>query len=1024
MRKKTNVFKMQKSRKKLALLLSIAFILFGLNVTAQNIVTGKVTDMSGSPIPGANVVVKGTMNGTITNFDGDYSINTPADAALLFTFIGFKQMELPVNNQSVINISLSENTNDLEEVVVVGYGVQKKRDLTGSLSQINAEQITAMPITTTEQALQGQVSGVQVTSSSGSPGTGMSVRIRGIGTINNSEPLYVVDGFPVDGIDFLNPSDIESMDILKDASACAIYGARGANGVVLITTKSGSSDRIIVNFDSYYGWQNMWKKPTLCNAEQWAMLNNEARRANNQLPDDRLLDYQSLGNGTDWIDEVTRQALIQSYNISVSGGNNKSTYFLSTNYFGQEGIVKGSDFERISFRLNTNNKITDWLSVGENLTVESNTRHNVNENDEWNAILIEAVAIDPVTTVFTEDGSNYASSPFTDMKNPVAHIARTNTENKGFRVLGNAFANITFSDFTFNTNLGLSFSHGNLYDYFPTYYHAADEQNSVPAVQRGYDNGFLVDFANTLTYMKDFGKHGVTAMVGHTVSSNTYEWFGVTANNLVNQAGNLIFIDNAADRTSANAYGSQFEERILSVLGRVNYSYDGKYLFTANIRRDGSSKFGAKNRYGVFPSFSAGWNVSRENFLANSNIISYLKVRAGWGQIGNDKIPAYQYSTQASTGQIYVFGNQVYDGMTFLSSGNNEIRWETTTSTNVGLDFGVFNNRFMITADYFIKNTTDMLVQAPVLAHVGLQTEPWVNVGEMKNTGLELELTYRNSVSSAFSYELKGNISTYNNEVISLGEGETSIDHTSFRNAGTVSRTQVGMPIGQFYGYVTDGLFQNWDEVNAHTYVDASGTTQLVQPDAAPGDIRYKDVNGDGELDRDFIGNPLPDFIYGFTATVRYKNFDAQIFLQGVQGNDVFNASRFYSDRTDVAHNLHVRMLDRWTGEGSTNNVWYPRLNAGDANNTRISDRFVEDGSYVRIKNLQIGYTLPAVVAQKMKIENCRIYLGAKNLLTFTKYTGFDPEVGEGYEGSLDLGVDRATYPQARTILVGVGINF
>ncbi|MBK5261320.1 MAG: TonB-dependent receptor [Peptostreptococcaceae bacterium] len=986
---------------------------------SSNVVSGKVTDTNGHSLPGVVVVIKGSNTGTTTNAEGKYSITKVSDNdILLFSFLGMGTKEIAIQGQLVVNVVLEDESIGLSDVIVIGYGVQKKSDLTGAVTSVKSSDIGKMSVATSDQVLQGRAAGVTVTSNSGSPGTPVQVRVRGIGTINNSSPLYVVDGFPIDDISFLNSADIASMEILKDASSTAIYGARGANGVILITTKSGKdSGAPIINVDLYTGVSNMWKTPELLNASQWAMLKNEALTNGGMATIPELDNYQNLGEGTDWIKEVSRPASTRNVNFSIAGGNANMSYFISANNYLQEGIIKKSDFSRTSVRINTSIKAKKWLTLGENLTIEQNKTHRINEGDEWSAILIEASTIDPVTPVRLPNG-NFAPSDYVDMNNPVAKIDRTNGYSKAFRTVGNVFGEVHFTkDLIFKSTLGLNYVYGNDYNFAPIYHISGAESNDVNSVSRGSNEGKSWSWSNYFTYAKKIGKQDFSVMAGIEATDDYSEWFGTRATALPKEFVQLRYIDNAANRNASNSNGSMSDKKMQSYFGRVNYSYANKYLVTANIRRDGSSVFGPDRRYGTFPSFSAGWKINQEDFLINNSTISILKLRAGWGKIGNDKIPEYQFYTLAKSGQRYPFGDIIQDGISFPGIGNSELQWEETATTNIGLDLGFWSNKLNVTAEYYIRKTSNMLMQSPVLAHVGLQDDPWNNVGEMKNSGFELELNYK-ALKGDFDYELGFNFATNKNEVTNLGTSG-SISSASLRNTGYVTRTMVGMPIAQFWGYKTQGLFQNQAEVNA--WVDKDGN--LLQPNAGPGDIRYaKDQTGG--LYYGIIGNPLPKFTYGFNGQFSYKSLDLNIFFQGQYGNQIFNGTKIYTDRPDATSNMSTRMLNRWIGEGSTNDAHFPRLNAADANNIWFSDRYVEDGSYLRLKNIQLGYTLSSKLSQSFNIQKLRIYVGATNLLTFTKYNGFDPEIGTGYSGSLDLGVDRANYPQARTFLVGLNLTF
>lgn len=999
------------------LLVLMCLMLTQLSLQAQNIsVKGVVKSTDGTTLPGVNVALKGTTTGTNTGSDGTYSIMASAKDVLVFSFLGYASREIAVKGQTAIDVVLSETATNLEQIVVVGYGTQRKSDLTGAVVSVKAADIEKMPAATTDQVLQGRAAGVTVTSNTGMPGAPLQIRVRGIGTINNSSPLFVVDGFPVDDIGYINPADIASMEVLKDASSTAIYGARGANGVILVSTKSGKAGAPVITFDTYFGSSKMWKKPELLNASQWAMLKDEALSNAGLDPIPALVDYQSLGQGTDWVKEVTQTATTRNLNFSVSGGNEMVKYFLSANNYKQEGIVRKSDFERTSVRLNMDMNLKKWLKLGENLSVESGKNHSINEADEWSAILIQATAIDPVTPVYLPDGK-FAPSDYVDMNNPVAHLDRTKNESKNLRITGNVYGDLTImKGLTFRSNLGLSYNFGNDYDYNPTFFISGAESNAVSAVYRGSNQERAWNWSNFLTYSKKINLHDLQIMAGVESSDDYSEWFSTRSTRLLKEFSHLIFISNATNPNSTSS-GLMSEKKMFSEYGRLNYSYANKYLFTANIRRDGSSVFGPDHRYGIFPSFSAGWKLSEENFLKGNTLLSNLKLRAGWGQIGNDKIPPYGYSTLATSGFRYNFNGVIIDGISFPGEGNPDLQWETTTTTNIGIDAGLWHNKLTLTMEYYLKNTTDMLLDAPILSSVGMQYNPWVNIGSMKNKGFEMELNFTDAVGD-FNYNIGLNFSTFTNEVTNLGT-QAAILSAPLRNNGYVTRTMVGYPIAQFWGYKTEGLFQTQAEVDA--WVDANG--ELLQPNAGPGDIRYA-KGSDGNLYYGIIGNPLPDFTYGLNLNMSYKNFDVIAFIQGVSGNDVFNGTKVYTDRPDATHNMSVRMLDRWTGEGTTNDAHYPRLNAADANNLAFSDRYVENGSYTRIKNLQIGYTLPDGISKSLKIIKLRIYVGATNLLTLTRYTGFDPEIGTGYYGSLDLGVDRAFYPQPRTFIAGLNLTF
>lgn len=985
----------------------------------ERVITGIVTDETGAGLPGATVVLKGTTKGTVTDVDGKYQISVPQTGGTIqVSFVGYASQEKEIGTASTIDVSLTPDVKSLNEVVVVGYGVQKKSDITGAVASVKREDIAKMPAATTDQILQGRAAGVSITSNSGSPGSSFNITVRGIGTINDASPLFVVDGFPVDDIKFLNTSDIETLEVLKDASACAIYGARGANGVILITTKNGKAgEPILVNIDSYYGISEMWKEPKLLNASQWAMLKNEALINANLAPIDTLLNYKNFGTGTNWINEVTRKAATKNINASVTGSSEKITYFISANSFTQEGIVKKSDFERYSFRLNSSIKVKEWLNIGENMTIEKSKTRRINEDDEWNAVMIQASTLDPLTKVYTPNG-NFAYSPYVQMNNPVGRIEHTNADDQSLRILGNIYGELQFFKFlTFKSNLGLSSNNGKSYNFDPTYHVSPTDKNELSKLSKGSTEDKSWSWSNYINYSQEIGNHNIDALLGYEASHDYYEWFGTQVTGLLSEEEHLRYIDNATNRQAASSYGSITEKTMQSYFGRLNYSFANKYLLTANIRRDGSSYFGKDNQYGIFPSFSLGWKVIEEDFMKGLTFISNLKLRVGWGQNGNDKIGAYGYSTQSSSGMRYPFGNVITDGSAFQTIANSELHWEASTTQNMGIDLGLLKNRLTFSLDVYQKETSDMLVNAPTQGHVGLQIDPWSNVGKMENKGLEFELTYKDNVGD-LGYETSLTFATYTNKVTDLG-GKDVLPSADLRDAGFVTMTKVGHPVAQFWGRKTDGLFQNQAEINAHK--DNNGN--LLQPNAKPGDIRYA-KGEDGNLYLGFIGNPLPDFTFGFNSNLNYKSFDLVMFFQGAYGNDIFNGTKVYTERPDATHNMSVKMLNRWTGEGSTNDAHYPRLDASNSENIIFSDRYVEDGSYIRLKNIQLGYTLPEKLSKYAGIKKLRVYVGATNLLTFTKYSGFDPEIGEGYDGSLDLGVDRATYPQSRTYLFGLNLSF
>ncbi len=935
----------------------------------------------------------------------------------------------PEPRRAAASESRDEKVVELETDVVVGYGTVKKDDVTGSVTSVKSDEIARDAVFSVRKSLQGKAAGVHVTQNSGAPGKPVTVRIRGVGTINASDPLYVVDGIPISGIDYLNPNDIESISILKDASATAIYGARGANGVVLVTTKRAKEDSRVINYDVSIGTQQPWKKPSLVTAEQWAILNNEAMRAANMPVNPELENPSSLGAGTDWFDEITRDnPLVLQQNVSVMRGAGDLKYFLSAGMFNQDGIIKGSGLRKKTLRFNAENKVSNWFTLGNNLGFAHNRVSLADETDEWHSVLVNALAMDPVTKPRDASG-NANPSNFNNIYNPVGIVDRTNHEVTTTTLAGTIYSNIDLSRaYKIRTIVGIDMAMIDSSEFAPKYYVSASDNRADAMVAKRTATDYNIVVENTVSYERAMSGSMLRMLVGTTAQDRSLERVSAVNTATPGNDDPLRYLDattgiNPAVRGGANG------NALASFFGRAEYDYDNKYLLTATFRRDGSSRFGPANRWGGFPSVAGAWKVSQEAFMEKATFVDDLKVRGGWGRTGNQEIPDYLYTTTTSSKQNYVFGGQIVPGTTFLSSGNEQIHWEEQEAYNAGLDLTFFDGRFEFVGDAFLKKTNGMLVRPTIPYIAGLKTSPMVNGGSLENRGFELGLNYREKIGGLVT-NVGFNFATYDNKILSLGENGAPISDAAFRNSGTVTRTEVGRSIGNFYGYKTNGLFQTQEEINAFTYVDpADGTTRLVQPNAAPGDIRYRDDDGDGKWDKDYIGSPHPDFIYGMSLDMAYRGFDMNVSLQGVYGNEIFNGGRWYTDNNSAYFNLDQRMLGRWTGPGSTNDANLPRMNNNDANNLLISDRFVEDGSYLRIKNLQVGYTLGSPLLQWANIQKCRLYVGVENLFTFTKYSGLDPEIGLGEargetrNTSLTMGVDRATYPQARTLLVGLNLT-
>jgi TonB-linked SusC/RagA family outer membrane protein len=997
----------------------LMFLLFlsAASLTAQISIKGTVYSKdSKETLPGVTVVVKGTSQGTITDLDGKFYLTADPAATLEFSYVGYKTLDIPVNGQTSFEVMMEIDTKELDEVVVVGYGVQKKSDVTGALVSISGDEMQETHQQGIESILQGRAAGVTVTSNSGAPGKPEEINIRGISSINGSPPLWIVDGVPTTG--GVNPQDIESIEILKDASATAIYGTDGANGVILVTTKKGKKGRMRINYENRFAWGHLYKQLELTTAKQWAKLRSEAYQ-NAGLPVPPALG-EPYGTGTNWQEAVTRTAASMNHYLSFSGGSDKLSWFMSANYNDEQGIVKKSDYSALDLRINTKAKLYKWLTVGENISFSGDNWHPINEDDEWNAIMVEAISIDPITPVQKEDGS-WGGSVYNTVNNPVAHLDRTKTELKDYSIGGNFFADVTFlKDFVFTSRLGYYQSFGNNYDWMPTFFVKTGEENSQTSVSRDYYESREWVFTNYLTWSRKFGKHDLKVMAGMESEENYKEWFGVTATDLISEKLNLIYIDNATGNQDASAYGLASNVKYASYFGRINYNLSDKYFLTVNFRRQGSSMFGPDNRWGSFPSASAGWRIDRENFMKNIDLVTNLKLRLGYGISGNDHaLQPYSYYATSETGQRYVFGNKIVDGVAFPRIPNGELHWEQKSSLNLGVDLAMWDDRFTFTGDFFINKTDQMLYDPDLPGHVGTQLMPFTNVAAMKNTGIELVVGYRNTTKSKFKYDFKLNFSHIKNEVVDLGSA-SYIPAVPFMQLGYISRTEVGHPMASFYGYLTDGLFQTQQEVD--DYVKPDGTP--IQPNAAPGDIRYK-ADENGNLITDFIGSPLPDFTAGLNMKFNYKGFSLLMFFYGVYGNEIFNATRFFNLNSSVRYNVEASLMNRWMMEGDTDDPNMARLNINDANNSLRSDRFIEDGSYLRLKNLQLEYALPSKIFNNIDISSLKVFAGCTNAFTLTRYSGFDPEIGLGYDNNpLDRGIDRARYPSPRTFYVGLNLLF
>lgn len=987
------------------ILLFMLALTFSVGLSGQNQrkITGTITDEKGESIIGASVTVKDTGTGTITDMDGRFSLDVNSDAVIVVSYIGYLPQEVPVQGKTDIRIILRENSEMLDEVVVVGYGVVRKKDLTGSLSSVGAKAMQDKPVSNIGEALQGRAAGVQVINS-GMPGGNVSIRVRGLGSINNSDPLLVIDGVPTDiPLNALNQNDVETVDILKDASATAIYGSRGANGVVLITTKKGKAGDGTISISANFGIQQATSVPKMLNASQFASLHNEMMANNNmgQRPD--FADPLSWGEGADWIDALLGTAKMQNYSISYSGGNDKSSYYVSGGVLDQEGIVINTSYRRYTLQFNNESRVRSWLKFGNNITLS----HDVKKNGSYS--VLNTLASLPTQPILNEDGTysgpGTESQFYGDLRNPIGTARLEKNTTKGYNILGNLYGEIyLFDKITYKMTGGIDFKFWDSVNFSPKY---DWKPIPVPNSYRGESSNKSLTYLwdNTITYMDTFKeKHNLNIMLGSSAQNNVYNNMSASVKEFLSDNYNQLN-NGLLDPTVG---GSKNEWALLSFFGRINYSFDDKYLLTATVRRDGTSRIAKGNRWGTFPSFSAAWRLSEESFYKKNDVLSDLKLRAGYGVTGNQAVlDNYAAVTRLKTAQ-YVFNGTPVSTLYPLVMSNPDIKWETVKQANVGFDATMFNQRINITFDTYIKNTTDMLVSMVVPITTGYSDvyTPMINAGKVRNKGWELTVSSQN-LKGTVEWNTDVNVSYNKNKVIKL--------NNSVPIYSGYQHHQEGRPVGSFYGWVTNGLFQNWDEVNnyAHQYQGADAANGT-----APGDIKFLDINNDGvvnDYDRTYIGNPTPTWNFSMNNSLLYKGFDLQVFLQGVAGNEIYNANRVTLEGMYTVRNQTRKVLDRWTGEGTSNSM--PRAIYSDPNkNTRTSNRFIEDGKYLRLKNVTLGYTLPSSLLKKAYISNLRIYMSAQNLLTLTDYSGFDPEVQGG--------VDNSNYPLTRNISFGIDIKF
>jgi TonB-dependent starch-binding outer membrane protein SusC len=1004
------------------------------------VVSGKIVDENGKPLPGATVLEKGTANGVATNPNGSFSIKVSnGNAVLVVSFVGYERKEVAVNGQSSLTIALNPANSDLEQVVVVGYGTQKKSDLTGSIASVSSKDIQGLPVDNVVSALEGKVAGLSISTNNGEPGSTPAVTLRGIGTFLDNTPLYVVDGQPVTDMNSINTNDIQSIDILKDNSAAAIYGNRASNGVVLITTKRGSNGKPVVSLDSYAGVSSIPNPLKMLNSSQlYSFLTESYANANETINPDITKDYDR-GYNTNWFQQATRNAVNENYNLAVRGGNDIDKYSVSAGYYDDQGTIKTSDFSRISLRVTNDINISKNISIGETVGLSYDKTHTLNV--VVGNPLSDILLADPFSPVINPNVSTsdpnyqfdkYAPTEFSYQPNPISSQAQNFNVTTAMNIVGNIFANVKIlPGLNFKTLFGMDKSDSRIFNFQPTFALQYDSfnvssgaqtygQRSVNYLYQNDLDNFADSWQNTLTYDFKVKKSTFSLLAGMEMQDTKASNLNTQASGLPGNAPSFQVFSEATGGYFVTGGRTDIGE--YSYFGRLNYNYDSRYYLTATFRADGSSLFAPGHQWGYFPSFSLAWRLDHEKFFQdlNANFISSLKLRGGYGETGNSLIPPGATTTFIGTyspTQVYAFGGTYttqgvnYPAYGPTTIGNPLLKWESSNETNIGLDAGFFNNRLTASADYYVRNTNGLLLQVPLPDLTGYPQgqDPYSNAGSIQNKGFEFSASYVKNTGD-FTYNISGNISTDNNKVLSIGNGGAPI-------LGAVSKTVVGQPIGQFYGYVFDGIFQNQAEIDADTY---SGVK--LQPNARPGDIRFKD-NGAGQLEQTFIGNPIPKFNYGLTTNFGYKNFDVSLFFQGVAGNKVW-ASYLAASEVQQTNALLAGYQGAWRGQGTSN--FFPIISQNNPNdNYRASSWWVQDGSFLRFKNAQLGYTLPgAWLGDKKFISSCRIYMSGQNLAVFTKFKGMDPEVGNTNVTNVGYTSDIANYPIPRIISVGVNAKF
>ncbi|WP_188814302.1 SusC/RagA family TonB-linked outer membrane protein [Hymenobacter cavernae] len=1012
----------------------VCFLLFFLSMTAafaQTTVKGTVKDNTGAGLPGVTVLLKGTTIGAATDTQGNFSLSVPdpATGVLQFSFVGYKQQEVAIAGRTTVDVTLGVDTKALDEVVVVGYGTQEKRSLTNAVTTVQGQELSKLTVADVGSALQGKAAGVSVVGAGSEPGSSPQILIRGLSTINGNSPLYVVDGLPVANINYLNPKDIASLSVLKDAASAAIYGSRAANGVILITTKAGVKGEPKITLDVTYGVSNPTKVPDMASASEYARIMNLA--ATNSGRPTVYPDPASFTQSTDWWKEISRRGSTQNYSVGLSGGSDKVVYSTGISYFKEQGLVRNSDFERLSLRMKSEYQAGKHLKVGEDFNISMTNQKYLNSG----SLFRDAFNDDPITPARVPGTSGnpydyYGASP-TDLANPLAVVERNDDKRNQYFLVGTVYANYEFiPGLIFETRFG---SNNNVYErnlFSPFYTIDPNERTQVNSLRREHNIEINWNNTNTLNYTKNLGDHNISALAAVTLEKFTTRTNAALGQAIPSNSPDLRYPNAATANFSIE--GNDFVNTIASLIGRVNYDYKGRYLLGASIRRDGASVFPSANRWGVFPSVSAGWLLSDENFMKDISAVNFFKLRASWGRVGNQNIRSITNSAYIGTlGRVYyVTGDTRTEQLGVIQNNvpNPNVKWETVEDYNIGTDLAFLQNRLTVTADVFRRNTIDMLMSQSIPGHAGYgYNSPVTNIGSMKTNGLDFSVGYAKSTGD-FTYGANINATRAISKIKKLANGQALYSGNT-PVFGRPSKTEEGGYVGAFYGYQSQGIFQNQGDIDAYK----GPTGALVQPNAKPGDFRFADLNNDGVIDakdQKYIGNPTPDLTFGVNLNAGYKGFDLQVSLVGSLGNDIVNANKGWWYSGSYNYNKIAGLEDEaWHGEGTSNTV--PRIVANDNNQnlTRFSGFYVEDGSYARMRNLQLGYTLPQSASRVLHTSSLRVYVSAQNLFTITNYSGLDPEIGYGRSytdtpSALNRGVDLGNYPTSRTYLVGANIAF